>query len=276
MNMNDFKMGQGTWEMGDHARDEAAEAAALAYGIDNGLTLIDTAEMYASGGAERVVGKAMKAYPRASLFVVSKVYPYNASPRKMRDACINSLARLDTDYLDCYLLHWRGSVPLADTVAGFEALVSEGLIRTWGVSNFDVPDMEELWRIPNGANCVTNQVLYNVAQRGIEYDLLPWCQQRGVVVMAYTPLVGGNNWQRRIGDSPALQQIARRHNATIQQILLAFTMRHKGMLTIPKSAKIPHIAANIASQQITLTAEDMAQIDAAFPPPASKSRLATG
>jgi len=276
MQLRDIKLGQGTWNMGNTSHTAQEEIAALRFGIERGVTMIDTAEMYASGGSERVVGEAIQPWPRESLYIVSKVYPYNASARKMRDACIASLQRLGIDSLDCYLLHWPGSVPLAETVGAFEALQKEGLIRSWGVSNFDVRLMEELWRIPGGSHCITNQVLYNLASRGIEYDLLPWMQARNLSVMAYTPLAGESQWRRQIEGSSALPEVAARHNATIQQILLAFVMRHQGVSAIPKSAKISHLADNIASLEIRLTPNDLALLDRDFPPPTSRVPLATG
>lgn len=273
MQLRDIKLGQGTWKMGESPRSAGEEVAALRFGIEQGLTMIDTAEMYASGGAERVVGEAIQPFARASLYIVSKVYPYNASAQKMRSACIHSLQRLGTEYLDCYLLHWPGSVPLAETVDAFEGLVQEGLIRSWGVSNFDVNLLEELWRIPGGSNCVTNQVLYNLASRGIEYDLLPWMQARRLSMMAYTPLAGDHQWRRQIEGSRALTEVAARHNATRQQILLAFVMRHEGVSAIPKSSRIPHVADNVTAVNITLDADDLALLDNDFPPPTRKVRL---
>lgn len=276
MKISDFRLGQGTWTMGEDARHAGAEIEALRFGIDHGLVLIDTAEMYASGGAERVVGEAIAPYARESLYLVSKVYPHNASMERMQRSCVATLERLGTDYLDCYLLHWRGSIPLRETVQAFEALLAEGLIRSWGVSNFDVDDMEELLRLPGGEQCATNQVLYNVAVRGIEYDLLPWQEARSMPLMAYTPFVLGSDWQRRIGENAALQEVAGRHNATVRQILLAFVMRRAGVAAIPKAGNVAHVAENLASLQIVLTEEDLAAIDRAFPPPTHKSPLQSG
>ncbi len=261
-------LGQGTWYMGEQAAAANTEAAALRAGIDLGLTLIDTAEMYAEGGAERVVGAAI-AGRRDEVFLVSKVYPHNASRKGCVAACERSLARLGTDRIDLYLLHWRGSVPLAETVAGMEALLAAGKIRFWGVSNFDVDDMEELWRAGGGA-CAANQVLYNPEHRGIEFDLLPWHAKRNVPVMAYTPLGQAGVLLR----AKALATVAARHGATPAKVALAWSIRSGNVIAIPKAASIEHVSANAAAAAMRLEAEDLAAIDAEFPPPRRKQSLA--
>jgi diketogulonate reductase-like aldo/keto reductase len=262
-------LGQGTWYMGERQGNAAKEAAALRLGIDLGMTLIDTAEMYASGGAEQVVAQAVSGI-RDKVFIVSKVLPQNASRSGVPAACERSLQRLKTDRIDLYLLHWRGGHPVAETVAAFEALKTQGKIRYWGVSNFDTADMTELQRVPNGANCAANQVLYHPDSRGIEFDLLPWCAKQGVPVMAYSPL--GHNVRRLLGSS-ALQAVAKRHGATPAQVAIAWGMRDGNVISIPKAADTAHVRENAAAADIRLTDEDLAAIDAAHPPPRRKTAL---
>jgi diketogulonate reductase-like aldo/keto reductase len=262
-------LGQGTWYMGDSRGARKAEADALRLGIDLGMTLIDTAEMYASGGAEEVVADAAEGQ-RDKLFIVSKVLPNNASRTGVAAACERSLKRLRTDHIDLYLLHWRGGHPLAETVAAFELLKRQGKIRYWGVSNFDVEDLQEAIGLPGGGNCVANQVLYHPDSRGIEYDLLPWCAQRGLPIMAYSPL--GHHVRRLLG-SVALRSVAQRHGATPAQVALAWGMRHPHVISIPKSADPSHVRENAAAAGLVLTDSDLGEIDAAHRPPRSKRPL---
>lgn len=273
MDIRDYKLGQGTWMLGEDRRQYAAEAKALTYGIQNGLTLIDTAEMYGDGGSEELVGDVIKPFKREDLYLVSKVYPFNASPKAMRRSCLASLERLGTDYLDLYLLHWPGNHPLDETVAGFEDLKREGYIRDWGVSNFDTADMEELWSIPDGNNCVTNQVLYNIGSRGIEYSLWPWMQKHDVALMAYSPLAHSAYYRASLLQDSVLNDLADKYDASIYQIMLAFVERLDNTVAIPRTSNAAHVADNIGSLQIDLTAEDLAAIDAAFPPPTRKMPL---
>jgi diketogulonate reductase-like aldo/keto reductase len=261
-------IGQGTWHMGERGGDHDAEADALRLGLDLGLRLIDTAEMYADGGSELVVGRAI-AGRRDSVFLVSKLYPQNASHAGTRAACERSLRRLGTDRLDLYLLHWRGSVPLAETVAAFEALRAEGKILRWGVSNLDTDDMEELLAVPGGDGCVTNQVLYNPEYRGIEFDLLPWCAAHEIQVMAYSPVGQGG----RLLKHAALRNVADAHGVTPAQVALAWAVRHPHVMAIPKATKPEHVRANAASAGIALTPADLAALDAAFPPPRTRRPL---
>jgi diketogulonate reductase-like aldo/keto reductase len=260
-------LGQGTWHMGENARRRASEIAALRLGLELGMTLIDTAEMYAEGGAEEIVGEAIEGR-RDEVFLVSKVYPHNASRKGAIAACERSLKRLKTDVLDLYLLHWRGSVPLAETVEAFQTLAGAGKIRHWGVSNFDTDDMAELWKLPGGRECATNQVLYNLTRRGVEWSLLPWCRRHKVPVMAYSPLEQG-----RLAAKPALKQIAERHRAKPMQVALAWVLRQDGAIAIPKSAEASHVRDNRAALDLTLTKEDLAQLDQAFPPPKGETAL---
>ncbi len=262
-------LGQGTWHMGEEQRKAAAEVAALRLGLDLGLDLIDTAEMYGSGGAERVVAKAI-AGRRNGVFLVSKIMPQNASRAGAKTACERSLKRLGTDRIDLYLLHWPGAVPLAETAAAFEVLRAEGKIRFWGVSNFDVGEMEALVSAPHGAACATNQVLYNLEERGIEFDLLPWCRARRMPVMAYTPLGQGGRLLR----SKALGQVAARHGVAPATAALAFLLARPGIIVIPKAVCAEHVRANAAAAALRLDEADLAVLDAAHPPPRRKQRLA--
>ena len=261
-------LGQGTWGMGEDARRRGAEAAALRHGLDLGLTLIDTAEMYGEGGAEEVVAEAIRGR-RDGVFVVSKVYPHNASARGTIAACERSLKRLGTDRIDLYLLHWRGAHPLAETVAAFERLQRDGKIRYWGVSNLDADEMGELAAVPGGGACAANQVLYNPQRRGIEWDLLPWCRERGVPVMAYSPIEQG-----RLPTGGALGEIARAHGCSAFQVALAWVLAQPGVLAIPKAARPEHVAANARAAAIALSAAELAMIDRSFPPPTRKRPLA--
>ncbi|MBP2299844.1 aldo/keto reductase [Azospirillum picis] len=262
-------LGQGTWMMAEGRGDRAAEIAALRAGIDKGLTLIDTAEMYGDGASEELVGEAI-AGRRDGLFIVTKVLPSNASRIGTTMACEHSLRRLKIDRIDLYLLHWRGGVPLTETVEAFEALVEAGKIARWGVSNFDVDDLEELGEITDVGECAANQVLYNPEHRGIEYDLLPYQHTARMPVMAYSPIGQGGRLLR----SPALVSIARRHNATPAQVALAWALRQEGVIAIPKAGTVGHAEENAGAAALTLTGEDIAEIDAAYPAPKRKQPLA--
>ncbi|UCI31397.1 aldo/keto reductase [Mesorhizobium sp. B4-1-4] len=260
-------LGQGTWKMGEDSRRRAEEVNALKLGFDLGVTLIDTAEMYASGGAEAVVAEAIAGH-RAEVFLVSKVLPSNASRAGVQRACENSLRRLRTDHIDLYLLHWPGSVPLAETVEAFEALKKAGKIRHWGVSNFDTDEMEELVGLPTGDGVQTNQVLYNLSRRGLEFDLAPWSRERGIPLMAYSPVEQG-----ALARNARLDTVAARHNATAAQIALAWVMHQEGVIAIPKASSQEHVRQNFAALDIELTSEDIADLDRAFPPPTRKRGL---
>lgn len=260
-------LGQGTWRMGDERSRAADEVRSLQAGLDLGMTLIDTAEMYGNGASERIVGEAVRGR-RDEVFVVSKVLPSNASRIGTEAACERSLKHLGIDHIDLYLLHWRGQYPLAETVAAFEALKMAGKIGAWGVSNFDVDDMEELLAVPGGKNVAANQVLYNLSRRGIEYDLLPWCQKRGVAIMAYSPLDEG-----RLLRKPDLVHIAKAHQATPAQIALAFLKTRPGVISIPKTGSATRARENRDAMDIHLTAENLAALDNAFPPPKRKRSL---
>ncbi|MCS6849825.1 MAG: aldo/keto reductase [Gemmataceae bacterium] len=261
-------LGQGTWAMGERRSSRAAEAAALRLGLDLGMSLIDTAEMYAEGAAEEVVADAV-AGRRDEVFLVSKVLPSNASRRGTVAACERSLRRLRTDRLDLYLLHWRGGFALQETLAGFAELLRSGKVRYWGVSNFDLGDLRELVGLPGGSEVATNQVLYNLTRRGIEFDLLPWCRQHQVPIMAYSPLEQG-----RLLRHPVLHRVASRHGVTPAQVALAWLLRQPGIIVIPKAADPAHVRENRAAADLRLTAEDVGELDQAFPPPQAKEPLA--
>ena len=261
-------LGQGTWRMGERASQKQAEINALKLGIDLGMTLIDTAEMYGEGGAEEIVAEAI-ASCREQIYLVSKFYPYNASYDGLIAACDRSLSRLKTDYLDLYLLHWRGSVPLSETLEGLQHLQQAGKILDYGVSNFDTDDMEEAESIPGGDNIVTNQVLYNLMRRGIEWDLLPWCKERKIPIMAYSPVE-----QRAFVDNARLKDIAAQHNATTTQIALSWLLHQDNIIAIPKAVNPDHVRENHSALDIKLTPEDLQQLDRAFQPPSRKMSLA--
>ncbi|WP_134705795.1 aldo/keto reductase [Rahnella sp. CJA17(1/100)] len=265
-------IGQGTWYMGERNSDLRAEVKALQQGLDAGMTLIDTAEMYADGGAERVVGEAISGR-RDDVFLVSKVYPHHAGGAKAIAACEQSLKRLKTDCLDLYLLHWRGSIPLHDTVAAMEKLQQSGKIRRWGVSNLDTDDMQALWKIPGGNACMTNQVLYHAAARGIEFDLLPWCEEHSVPVMAYCPLAQAGKLRHNVLTAPVMQEIANARGVSSAQIALAWVTRTGNVIAIPKAVQPQHVKDNAAALTLSLTADEIARIDTVFPAPNHKTPL---
>jgi diketogulonate reductase-like aldo/keto reductase len=260
-------LGQGTWGFGEHCANRENEIDALRFGIDSGMTLIDTAEMYGDGAAEELIGEAIEGR-REQTFIVDKVLPQNATRKGTVQACERSLRRLKTDRIDLYLLHWRGAAPLAETLAGFDDLLRAGKIRYWGVSNFDVPDMEKVAGLTGGAALATDQVLYNLMRRGIEYDLMPWCERRNIPIMAYSPLEQG----RLMGD-PAIRRIADEHSATPAQIALAWVLRQERLIAVPKASTPGHVKQNRNALDIHLTLDQLAGLDRAFPPPDHKMPL---
>jgi len=260
-------LGMGTWRLGEDPARFREEAACVRRGLDLGLKVVDTAEMYGEGRTEEFLGKALAGL-RERVFLVSKVYPHNASREGVRRACERSLRRLGTDHLDLYLLHWRGSVPLAETVAGFQDLRAAGKIRRWGVSNFDAEDLEELFALPGGADCTLDQVLYNVTRRGAEYDLLPWMSRHKLPLMAYSPMEQG-----RLADGGALGEIASRRGLSRWQLALAWVLRRPDTIAIPKMAGEEHLLQNQAMHDLELTAEELARLDAQFAPPRAKRGL---
>ena len=260
-------LGLGTWGMGEKRASAAEEVAALKLGLDLGMTLIDTAEMYAEGGAEEVVAEAIKGR-RREVFIVTKVYPHNASRSGVEAACERSLKRLRTDRIDLYLLHWRGGIPLADTLAGFLHLKAAGKIRHFGISNFDLADMKELHGLPGGKEAASNQVLYNLRSRGIEFDLLPWSEAEGLPIMAYSPLEIGP-----LERAAALRRVAERHGVSTAQIALAWVLRRPDVIAIPKASRLEHVRENRAALDLVLSEEDLAELDAAAPPPRRATAL---
>ena len=267
-------LGIGTWEIGDDPKLRDEEIAAIRAGLDAGLSVIDTAEMYGNGRSEELVGEAIKPYQRAKIFLISKVLPQNASRSKMRQSLQNSLQRLQTDYLDLYLYHWRGMVPLSATVSELQALQNEGLIRSWGVSNFDIDDMQELWQLPEGQNCVVNEDLYNLETRGIEYSLLPWQREHHVPLIAYSPLGRGPKMGSTMMKNEAVLQVAEEHEASAYQILLAWVMQQPDVLAITKSSSSKHLLSNLKALDIELTPEDLQILEKAYPKPEHKEPLA--
>ena len=262
------RLGLGTWHMGESRARRTAEARALQLGLDLDMRLIDTAEMYGDGGAEEVVGEAIRGR-RDDAFIVSKFYPHHAARRELVAACDASLTRLGIERLDCYLYHWRGSVPLEETVAALGDLVKAGKIASWGVSNFDVEDMEELVAIPGGEQVATNQVLYHLGERGPEFALLPWCEARGIGVMAYSPLGEG-----RLARHPELARIASTIGASASEVALAWVLRRRQAVAIPKAAHEDHLRSNRRARDIALDADALSALDRAFPPPRRKTALA--
>ena len=260
-------LGQGTWHMAEGRHSRKDEIKALRLGLDLGMSLIDTAEMYADGEAEELVGEAIKGR-RENVFLVTKVLPQHATRRGTIAACGHSLQRLHTETIDLYLLHWRGDIPLEETVEAFQELVEEAKIRYWGVSNFGVGDMADLMAIEGGLEVSTDQVLYNLTRRGIEFDLLPWSRERNIPLMAYSPIEQG-----RLLSHPVLKLIAEQHHATPAQVALAWVIDNEGVIAIPQTGTPEHVRENHVAATLDLTEEDLSTLDRAFPPPRSKRPL---
>ncbi len=266
-------IGQGTWCFGEDQGQADTELASLKAGIASGMNLIDTAEMYGDGGAELLIGQALQGMPREDLYLVSKIYPHNANKSAYLSACKNSLRRLDADYLDLYLLHWRGPSPLSEVVECMEDLKDRGMIRDWGVSNFDLGDMEELLSLEKGKNCLVNQVLYHLGSRGIEYDLLPWLQEHKILTMAYCPLAQAGDLKKGLFEDESLNEIANSHDASLAQILLAFLLSQPLVLPIPRTKRPERAIENAEAMRIKLSREELDTLDQAFPPPTRKLPL---
>lgn len=266
-------IGQGTWYLGENRSTFDSECNAIRQGIEAGMNLIDSAEMYGEGAAERLIGEAIHGFDREKLFLVSKVYPHNAGRRNIFRSCENSLKRMKTDYLDLYLLHWRGSIPFAETVECMEELTHRGLIRGWGVSNLDTEDMAELAAVEGGKLCKTDQVLYHLGSRGIEYDLLPWLRKHDIPVMAYCPLAQAGRLRRGLLSSRAVNDVASAYHCTSQQVLLAFLLAQEGVIPIPRSSRPEHTIENAEAAKIKLGDEALATLNAAFPAPRKKTAL---
>lgn len=261
------RLGMGTWYLAEGRHPWSVELSALRAGLDAGIRLIDTAEMYADGAAEEMVGDAIQGRKREELFLVSKVYPHNAGRRGIFRALNRSLTRLRTDYLDLYLLHWRGQIPLAETVECMEELVESGKIGGWGVSNFDLDDMKELMEVDGGEHCLVNQDLYHLGSRGVEFDLLPWMRRRKIPLMAYCPLAQAGRLRQGIVESDAVREVAAAHGLTPMQVLLAFVLHDQSVIAIPRSSNAKHVMQNWAVRDVQLTDEDMTLLNEEFPPP---------
>ena len=267
------RLGMGTWMLGEHLSIYQQEKKALQAGLNAGFTLIDTAEMYGNGLSEKLIGDTIQGYFREKLFLVSKVYPHNAGRPQIYDSIDQTLHNLKTDYLDMYLLHWRGSIPLEETVDAMEELVKKGKIRSWGVSNLDTSDMKELFSVPNGDHCQVDQVLYHLGSRGIEYDLMPWLEKHQTPVMAYCPLAQAGSLQRSLLKNKEVQKIAKVRGITSMQVLLAFVLRKDQVIAIPRSGRTEHVLQNWAVKDVILTDEEYAALDRAFPAPGHKTYL---
>ena len=263
-------LGQGAWYMGENPSRRQEEIDALRLGVQNGMTLIDTAEMYGEGLSEILVGEAIKEFRREDLFLVSKVYPHNAGRKNIFHSLKKSLERLDTPYLDLYLLHWRGSVPLSETVDCMEELKAEGLIKNWGVSNFDTADMKELLSLPHGDQCRVNQVLYNLGSRGVEYDLLPYMKSKGIALMAYCPLAHDDRTRRTITNEPEIRSLSERLDITPEQLMLSFLLAQEHVCAIPKASSLQHVRENADTLKIELSESDLRLLDSSFPAPTRK------
>lgn len=266
-------LGIGTWYMGDSQKDREEEIASIRYAIDNGVTTIDTAEMYGNGRSELLVGEAIKGYDREKLFLISKVLPSNAGRGRIFQACEKTLKRLGTDYLDLYLLHWRGMIPFEETIECMEELKRKGKIRRWGVSNMDIDDMEEILDISDGENCCVNQVLYHLGSRGIEYSLKPFTDRNNIATIAYCPLAQGGRLRGQLLQSEAVKKVADKHKITPMQVLLCFVLSQNNMLAIPKASKLQHMKQNIECLKIKLDKEDFGMLNKAFPAPIRKVPL---
>lgn len=269
-----FSIGLGTWHMGENLKKEKEEIHALQIGLNNGISVIDTAEMYGDGASERLIKKAIRPFRRTDIYLISKVYPWNASKKQLQLSLDNSLKRLGTDYLDLYLLHWPGSVPLKETVEALEFATKQGKIKAWGVSNFDVKDLKKMYKIADSENCQVNEVLYNLGERGTEYDLQPYMEEKHLPLIAYSPVAQGDSLGNSFDSNKILNQIAEQHQATIFQILLSWVIRHNNILAIPQSGNEKHVLDNIQAAKIQLTKDELELLDQEFPPPTSKKRLA--
>ncbi|WP_239724287.1 MULTISPECIES: aldo/keto reductase [unclassified Mammaliicoccus] len=267
-------VGLGTWKMGDDSNIHQEEIDAIQFAINQGANVIDTAEMYGDGASEELIGEAIQSYDREKLYIISKVHPENASRDKVLTSIDNSLKRLRTDYIDLYLLHWKSQYPLEETISAFEEAKNLGKIKEWGVSNFDTSDMKHLLSLPNGHECVANQVRYNIGDRGIEYDLKPFMRENNIALISYAPIARGDKLGKNLTKSPVLLELSRKYEVDVFQILLAWNIRDGHTLAIPKSSNKLHIENNMGASNIHLTEEDIQKIDSEFPSPTTKEPLA--
>lgn len=267
-------IGIGTWHLGEgDSQKTVAETATIKYGLDHGINVIDTAEMYGEGLSESLIGNVIKDYHRPDFQLISKFYPFHATPKLIESSLKASLKRLQTDYLDLYLLHWRGDTPLADTVAGLEKMVQAGLIRNWGVSNFDRNDLEELIKVPNGQNCRINEDLYNIGSRGVEYSILPWQKEHDMSFIGYSPF--GSDGSEYLQIKSVLKTMAQEKQVTVHQLLLAWVMRNRDVLSIPKTSSIEHMKSNLAALDISFTTDELELLDQSYPAPNQDEQLDT-
>ena len=267
-------IGLGTWKMGDDSNNHQDEIDAIQFAINQGANVIDTAEMYGDGASEELIGEAIESYDREKLYIISKVHPQNASKDKVLTSIDNSLKRLRTDYIDLYLLHWKSQYPLEETISAFEEAKKLGKIKEWGVSNFDTSDVKHLLSLPNGHECVANQVRYNIGDRGIEYDLKPFMRENNIALISYAPIARGDKLGKNLTKSSVLLELSRKYEVDVFQILLAWNIRDGHTLAIPKSSNKLHIENNMGASNIHLTEEDIQKIDSEFPPPTTKEPLA--
>ncbi len=265
------KLGIGTWYLGEY--NYSTDLDALKTALDIGVTLIDTAEMYGSGKAEKLIGEAIEGVDREKLYLVSKVYPHNAGRNKIRTSLMKSMENMKVDYLDMYLLHWRGSVPLSETVACMEEFKKEGLIKNWGVSNFDTSDMKELFSVKDGDKCAVNQVLYHLGSRGVEFDLLPWLKEHNVPLMAYSPVAQGGDLKRSLLSNPILKSIAKKYKISVVELLLKFVLEQENMIAIPRSGSPEHIKQNWFIKDLKIDKADIEEMSREFPAPDRKTYL---
>lgn len=270
---NLFPIGMGTWHMGDSPAKRSQEIEALRYGLENNIEVIDTAEMYGEGNSENLIGEAIQDVKREDIYLISKFYPFHAQEPDLERSLENSLKRLGTDYLDLYLLHWKSSTPLEETIESLEKYVNDGRIRAWGVSNFDAADMKGMWELKNGENCTANQVLYNIASRGIEYDLLPLQRGKSLPTIAYSPIAQGDTRGDKVSSNKVLQKIAKEHDVSVFQVMLAWAIRHNDVLAIPQSSDKKHIQENIDAQSIQLSEAEKQLIEKEFPASNRKTPL---
>lgn len=267
-------IGIGTWHIGEgDPQKNDSEMAAIKYGLDQGINVIDTAEMYGEGRSEELVGNVIKDYSRDSFQLISKFYPYHATPKLIEQSLKSSLKRLKTDYLDLYLLHWRGNTPLSQTVLGLEKMVDAGLIKNWGISNFDLNDLKELYQIPDGKNCRINEDLYNIGSRGVEYSILPWQKKHQMSFVGYSPFGSDNSQFLEI--KPIISEMARQKHITVYQLLLAWVLRNHDLLSIPKTSSIEHMKSNLAAVDVEFTADELELLDQTYPAPSHESQLDT-
>nr|WP_314655674.1 aldo/keto reductase [uncultured Fusobacterium sp.] len=267
------KLGIGTWKMGEIPKNRNEEIVSIRYALENGIRLIDTAEMYGNGNSEKLISEAIKGFDREKLYLVSKVLPSNAGERNIFKACENSLKNLNIDYLDLYLLHWRGSIPFEETIRCMEKLKKEGKIKNWGVSNMDINDMKELLSIPDGRNCLVNQVLYHLGSKGIEYSLKPFTDKKHIITMAYCPIAQGGRLKNQLLSSKSVQELSKKYSISPIQVLLTYMLQKENTISIPKASKLEHMKEIVACRDIHFEQTDISLLDSEYPKPTKKLAL---